>query len=85
MPGGAPSTAQRIDQFALHRALFNKSQGHILPQHVGSMTLAEIATVLDDTERGPGGAPALTDAQVEAEQQRWARMTPAEMLRNYQR
>jgi len=78
------SGAQRIDQLALHRALFAKSQGHILPQHVGQMTLAEIATVLDDTDR-TGGAPALTDEQFAAEVERWSRMTPAEMLRNYQR
>ena len=75
----------RIDQWALHKALFAKSQGHILPEHVGGMTLAEIATVLDDAERGPLGSPALEKSDVEREVSRRLAWRPLDWLRNFER
>ena len=81
----APHRPARIDQWALHKALFMKSQGHILPEHVGKMTLAEIAMVLDDADRGPYGTPALSVADAEREVGRRLAWRPLDWLRNFDR
>ena len=75
----------RIDDLAMHKALFAKSQGRILPADVGRMTLAEILTVLDDADRGPPGAVLHTTIEeAEAAARSVGAMTPLERLDHFQ-
>ncbi len=68
----------------MHKALCNKVAG-LTPRDVGKLTYSEIATILDSEERGPLGAPGLSDEEAAVEIERWSRMSALEFIRNYER